>query len=99
MAEVLGYSCQADVAKIERGSAPGGRRLDAIELENFAQLYDLPLHHFETWSTQIDADRSTFGCNDRGFRPDELQVRLTEAKEQQRRGRALKSRSKRRANQ
>jgi len=83
VAEVLGYSCQADVAKIERGgSKRGGRLLDAVELENFAQLYGLPRDYFETWSTQIKADLNRFGySNDLAFRPDELQLRLAEAKE------------------
>ena len=39
VAELLGYCCQADIAKIEKGGRAGGRLVDPIELENLAAIY------------------------------------------------------------
>lgn len=98
VAEALGYSCQADIAKIEKGGgARGGRLLDVVELENFAQLYGLSMDHFETWSTQIAADLNSYGYHyDFAFRRDEFNQQLSAAKERRNRTRLLKLNTKRR---
>ncbi len=59
----LGYGeqSQAEVSRIETGK----RKIDVVELENFARLYRLALGHFETWDKQRRRDESRFsesGC-------------------------------------
>jgi transcriptional regulator with XRE-family HTH domain len=97
VAEALGYSCQADIAKIEKGGKRGGRMLDIVELENFAELYHRPLDYFATRSTQIKADQNRYGYHyDFALRENEFDRRLAEAKERRNRARLLKLEAKRR---
>lgn len=92
VAEALGFSCQADIAKIEKGGGKrGGRQLDVVELENFAKLYGLSLDHFATWQSQIASDFVSHGTHYvSAMRQEELQQQLTAIKEQRARTRSLK---------
>src|ERR1700752_590925 len=58
VAWALGYgeSSQAEMSRIEAGR----RKIEVIELENFAHLYGLKLSDFETWNTQQEADRAQY---------------------------------------
>jgi transcriptional regulator with XRE-family HTH domain len=71
VADALNYS-QADVSRLETGR----RRLDVVDLENFAVLYGKELDFFETWTTELA--RTAGGRQ--VFSADEFQLRATAAK-------------------
>ena len=83
--DALGYGAnnQPEISRIESGK----RLLDVVELENFARLYNKPLHWFETWEGQIKADINAFGFqNDVGLTSDEFHHRVAEIKAHRSRG-------------
>jgi transcriptional regulator with XRE-family HTH domain len=72
VADALNYS-QSDVSRIERGR----RRLDVVELENFAVLYGRELDVFSTWQGEV---ARTAAEGRQVLAADEFQLRATAAK-------------------
>lgn len=72
VADALNYS-QSDVSRLERGH----RRLDVVELENFAVLYGKEMGFFETWKTEL---ARTAAAGRQVLSADEFQIRAEDAK-------------------